>query len=198
MIPPNFVSLRKIYSIFAERYDSEAAGRLTYLLCAGKLQTFKFDGREGKQAMTAEWWQNQSDDTRQVRDIFTHGALEEIVVLEADLAAILPPEDNPDYADLGQAGPATRRGRPPEYDWEAIWAGLLLIVHDEGLPKTKEETMDKVAQWYEKSFGKDTAPDRSTLQPRITKLFALLAGGDPSAIFPSARKTKRRVRKKNR
>jgi hypothetical protein len=196
MIPPNFVSLRKVYSIFAERYDSEAAGRLTYLLCGGNLQTFKFDGREGKQAISAEWWQNESDDTRQ--DIFTYGALPEIVVLEADLAAILPPEDNPDYADLGQAGPATRRGRPPAYDWEAIWAGLLLIVHDEGLPKTKEETMDKVAQWYEKSFGKDTAPDRSTLQPRITKLFALLAGRDPSAIFPSARKTKRRIRKKNR
>jgi hypothetical protein len=45
MIPPNFVSLRKIYSIFVERYDSEAAGRLTYLLCDGKLQTYKFDGR---------------------------------------------------------------------------------------------------------------------------------------------------------
>jgi hypothetical protein len=104
MIPPNFVSLRRIYSIFAERYDSEAAGRLTYLLCDGQLQAFKFDGREGKQAIAAEWWQNESDDTRQ--DIFTYGALPEIVVLEADLAAILPPEDNPDYADLGQAGPA--------------------------------------------------------------------------------------------
>ena len=46
MIPPNFVSLRKVYSIFAERYDSEAAGRLTYLVSDGNLQTFKFDGRE--------------------------------------------------------------------------------------------------------------------------------------------------------
>jgi hypothetical protein len=202
MIPPDFVSIRVAYSKFAI-YGTKAAGHLKYYLVTDNLHAYYVDSRAETHLIAPDFWQSKTDDVCQI--IFVSGEATytedatsfpidtDIVVRDADLAAILPATNNAAHADPMEADSATRRGRPPEFDWDAVWAGIVQIVNDEGLPKTKEEMIEKVAEWYNNSFGPDTAPERSTLQPRITKLYELLYGGEPSRVFrvPSKRKTRR-------
>jgi hypothetical protein len=53
-----------------------------------------------------------------------------------------------------------------------------LTAHDDGFEESQEKMIDKVQRQYEQSFGKDTAPSRTTLQPMIRKLFAERAKKD--------------------
>lgn len=92
--------------MFVTRDGLEATGRLAHLLCSGKLKTFHFEENR-KRLVSAKWWRTSTTvDTRQ--DIFTNGALKEIVVSEGDLAAILPPPNNSAPSVPTQRSPAIK------------------------------------------------------------------------------------------
>jgi hypothetical protein len=181
MIPPGYVSIRSAYTKVSQLNDLDAVGRLTFYLSTGQLQAFDFGNRGEKQLIRAEFWQNIPEGIR--RDVFQKGTgsmthhqmpFREIVVLEDDLVKVLPPEDNAISVESMEPSSIGKAGRHPKYDWDQIWAGIVRIVHDNGLPKSQEEMIYKVQLWYDKFVATDGAPSRSALQPRIKKLFAIM------------------------
>jgi hypothetical protein len=202
MIPPEFISIRTAYSKLFQRFASEAYGRLAFFLCTGKLKAFWFDQQGGEHCLSADVWKGMVDSSR--LGIFNTGdaniganhSLTTIVVRKDDLATILPPEDNVAYVDSTEVGPRRKGGRPLKYDWDAIWAGIVWIQHEENLPRSQDGLIERVQRWYEVSFGKATAPGRTTLQPKIAKLLALMDGAEPSIVFPSRSAAKKRAVKK--
>ena len=180
MIPPGFMSIRKAYAKFYERHGSEATGRLGFLLCKGELPAFCFDAQMAEQSIPADWWKDKPNSVR--IDILINGAQQEIVVRETELNALLSSADSaPQVAPRREHSSA--RGRPTEYDREAIWAGLVWIVHNEGLPTTQSEKIERIQIWYSRWFGVE--PSRPILQPIINRLDAILSGSDPAVVFGS-------------
>jgi len=183
MIPPDCVSIRTAYSRLFHLHSSEASERLAYFLCTGKLRAFYFDRQMEEHSISVDRWQSMSESSR--LDIFktgtalaAEGAETEIVVREDDLAAMLPSRDKAPYADPTQANSITKRGRKPKHDANDVWSVITLTAHDDGFEESQEKMIDKVQRQYEQSFGKDTAPSRTTLQPMIRKLFAERAKKD--------------------
>lgn len=181
MIPPGYVSLRAAFAKLAQfegrvqgrgpHAASEAAGRLLYSLVTGQLGAFRVDP-QGTQpaAIPTGDWTGRDDSFKQ--DIIPFDAFQNVVVREDELAAMLGLKDS-------DASPA-RRGRKP-YDADAVWAVIALTAHDEGFAESQEKMIRSVQHQYELSFGKDTAPGRTTLQPMIQKLFAEKAKNDAKA-----------------
>jgi hypothetical protein len=87
MIPPGFISIQRAYEKLYERYGSEAAARLGFLLCKGELSAFYFDAHTAEQTISADCWKNKPEGVR--IDILINGAQQEIVVRETDLKALL-------------------------------------------------------------------------------------------------------------
>lgn len=192
MIPPGFISIQKAYAKLYERHDSEAAGQLGFLLCKGELPAFCFDAQTAEQSIPASWWKDKPDSVRIA--IIINGAQQDIVVRETDLNALLSPGDNaPQVAP--QREHSSARGRPTEYDREAIWAGIAWIIHHEGLPTTQSEKIERIQIWYSQSFGVE--PSRPILQPIINRLDAILAGRDPKLVFGSRLKRSQSRSKKS-
>jgi len=186
MIPPGYVSLRNVYIKFFQIYDMEAMGRLTFYLSTGELQAFDFGSRGQGESIGAKFWQGMSDDIR--RAIFEKGIgaityprmpFKEIVVLEDDLAKILPTDDNAISVDSMEPSSTNKAGRHPKYDWDYVWAGIVRLVHEEGLPKSQDEMIERVQLWYSSTQEKAEAPSRSALQPLIKRLFAVMRRSEP-------------------
>lgn len=182
MIPPRFVSVRSAFSKFAkiEKEDRragqfaapEAARQLGDLLRGGRLQAFQVNSQGNEKTIPAEFWQSTNDSF--LKDILDNREIANVVVREDDLAAILPPESHD--ANIGPRDAETEEkkkgGRLPKYDWDYIWAGTAVLIHEHGFPPSQEEMIGRVQDWYEKAFGAGSAPSRSVLQPKIKKLYA--------------------------
>ena len=186
MIPPDCVSIRTAYSRLFHLHSSEASERLAYFLCTGKLRAFYVDRQMIEHTVTVGRWRSMHESSR--LDIFktgtalaAEGTETEIVVREAELAAMLPSRDKAPYADPTQAGSATKRGRKPKHDANEVWAVIAWTVQEDGYAELQEKMIDNVQRQYEQSFGRDTAPSRTTLQPMIKKLFAERAKKDAKA-----------------
>ena len=75
--------------------------------------------------------------------------------------------------DQGKAAAQRRGGRPAQYDWDAFWAEVCRRVHQDGLPETQAEFVDKMLDWFS-DRGKE-AIDRRTIEKKISKVFAILS-----------------------
>jgi hypothetical protein len=86
----------------------------------------------------------------------------------------------------------SRGGRPENYPWDDIWVEICRIIHEEGVPATRAELMEKVQQWCEDHYGNQ--PADSTLKPKIGKLYRVLRNKDEnwfSSVFVHYRRTSR-------
>lgn len=162
-IPPDYVSIRTAYAKLAELDAYDAVGRLTFFLREGKLPASHFDHDGVENKLHANFWKNITNDARDIffnvegKEIKSRRGWE-IVVRKEDLSAILAPEKNAASVDTINVNSTKKGGRPPEYDWDAIWAGIVWIAVHEGLPKSQAEMIERVQQWYKSSSIKTMRP----------------------------------------
>lgn len=62
-----------------------------------------------------------------------------------------------------------RRGREPEYDWDAFWIEVAAIVARGTLPATQAALVDHLEGWFEDQVGK--SPTRRLMEGRISRLY---------------------------
>lgn len=65
-----------------------------------------------------------------------------------------------------------RGGRPIQHDWDSFWVELCRRVHEQGLPATKKELVDKMLDWFADRGNEGV--DSRTIEKKISRLFAAL------------------------
>jgi hypothetical protein len=96
--------------------------------------------------------------------------------------ATLPPLDSAISASVHRDGRG--RGAPVKYDWEGALCELVVIVNDEGVPKTQGELVDKLRDWFARQLGPDNTPSDSSIKCRISRIWPRIKPdlGRPSAL----------------
>ena len=68
---------------------------------------------------------------------------------------------------------AKEGGRPPEYDWDAMYIEIVRYADMEGLPKVQAKLIDHLLSW----FG-ENPPSESNVKPKVSKIYnALISSG---------------------
>jgi hypothetical protein len=72
---------------------------------------------------------------------------------------------------------ATRNvgGRPPKWDWEKFWLELCARIHEDGLPATQAEMVERMGQWFVNDLGDH--PAESEIKKRVSGLWHRVGRG---------------------
>ncbi len=201
MIPPGHLSVHRAYTQFKESLGDDAFGRLINLLRTGTLKAYTVDANSDVRKCDPVFWMNVSDAMRQeifesvVLETLDHAfARKEIVVREDEFENTTGLSSRVSEAPT----PETNRGRRPKYEWEAIWCGIVKVVHEYGENQTQSDLIQHVQDWFEKSFPGKDVPSESILQPKIAKMLQILKGTAPSVVFSDFAKQKPKARKKQK
>jgi hypothetical protein len=62
-----------------------------------------------------------------------------------------------------------RRGAPTRFDWDGFWIELCRIIHEEGVPDTQSELVERMGEWF--STNRKSSPDESTIKKKIKPLW---------------------------
>jgi hypothetical protein len=62
-----------------------------------------------------------------------------------------------------------KRGPKASYDWDAAWAFMCGVVHNDGLPKRQSEMVRKVLGWFNEKHNKE--PSTSEVEKRVSLLY---------------------------
>ena len=108
-----------------------------------------------------------------------------------DLTAIAKEVSEP--ANAGR-----RRGPKPILDWQVIWTGIALIIHQQkGCPPSQEQLMTDISQWCFVHFGDNAAPGATAIKDNLRSLYQLIKNECPAKVFPKGtRQTRKRTAKK--
>jgi hypothetical protein len=63
----------------------------------------------------------------------------------------------------------SKRGPKASYDWEGCWAFMAKVAHDEGLPPTQAEMVERVRQWFIDTI--DEHPSDTEIKRRVSRLY---------------------------
>lgn len=83
-----------------------------------------------------------------------------------------------DYSALSHAGnpntpmsaaPKGKQGRPAKFNWDLIWAELVVRAELDGLPPTQADCIREISQWCIDRFG--DAPSETTLKEKIRLIY---------------------------
>jgi len=66
------------------------------------------------------------------------------------------------------AAPASR-GAPPKYNWDAIWAEIVVKADLDGLPKTQADCIRWISDWCQKEYGE--APSETMLKEKLRPVY---------------------------
>ena len=96
------------------------------------------------------------------------------------------------------ANAGRRRGPKPTLDWQVIWTGIALIIHQQkGCPPSQEQLMTDISQWCMDHFGDNAAPGDTAIKDNLRSLYQLINNESPAKVFPKGtRQTRKRPAKK--
>jgi hypothetical protein len=138
-------------------------------------------------AIPSDWWVDAKAYPNANRARFTVPITEhpsgretrEVVAIEITLepaaAEALWPTPSSDAPVMAAMSPPDqrKRGRKPEYDWDAIRAYCDRRFNDDGYPENVSEfCQDDVIRWCVKQFGEGGTPDVETLRPYVARWVA--------------------------
>jgi hypothetical protein len=66
------------------------------------------------------------------------------------------------------AGPASPRGAPARYDWDAFWCELAVMLQVEGMPPTQAAVIRRMEAWFAE---RGQFPDPSTVKRKVALLW---------------------------
>jgi hypothetical protein len=119
---------------------------------------------------------------------YTHGK-EEVVgdafIKSTDLDDFLSGKLNEAVAPFARESVAIRNevsdkgGRPPKYNWDAMWVEVVRIVLYDRLPPKRAELRDRLQMWFSES--RLTAPGDTAMKEKMRLLYAMIDAEEKKA-----------------
>ena len=89
-----------------------------------------------------------------------------------------PKENNPKSNDtIPEADEKNKGGKPPDYDWSKIWAGVIFLEGEDGLPDKLGDLADRMIDFVEfgysftESSREDVAPSKPHMEKRLRDIY---------------------------
>ena len=66
-----------------------------------------------------------------------------------------------------------RGGKPAQHDWDDFWVEMCRYIHENGIPSTQAELVDRMLDWF--IDRGDESIDPRTIEKKVAKLFRILS-----------------------
>ena len=214
------VIITKIYNALRSTHGDGAAAALRELLISNKIPAIAFDMENDDHESRLDKFYWESLTAAEAENVFQTGSTNIPEVMNSgqtinflmyvfvpewacDLLAASRNNSSADpiaitkeVSDPGSVG--GRRGPKPILDWQVMWTGIALIIHQQkGCPASQEQLMAYISQWCMDNFGENAAPGDTAIKDNLRSLYQLINGESPAKVFPKGtRPTRKRPAKK--
>jgi len=213
------VLVTKIYNALRSPHGDGAAAALMEMLVSNQIPATAsdMDNDDHEIRLDSSYWQSLT--TAEAENIFRTGYTNLPEVLNSgqkvnfrmhifvpewacDLLAAPGNEASADTISVakGVSDPGSvggKRGPRATIDWQVIWAGIALIIHQKRGCPIQDDLVQEISAWCEEHYGDNAAPGETVLKENLRCLYQLINGGSPAKVFPKGtRPTRRRSAKK--